>query len=141
MMQCLHSLHNVHNRIILLICLQMISCYTLPHTFSYRFRIYFSVNTRAKSKMELVWKYGRLSSILFLKSSIPFHYGIFHISYRSFRSITFHFPFHSIPCPVCTLFHSTDKTVQTFPLKRLFSLEILQALPIKNKIFKVTANF
>ena len=49
--------------------------------------------------MELVWKYGRLSSIPFLKSSIPFHSGIFHIPYRNFRSIPLHFPFHSIPCP------------------------------------------
>ena len=48
--------------------------------------------------MELVWKYGRLSSISFLKSSIPFHSGIFHIPYRNFRFIPFHFPFHSIPC-------------------------------------------
>ena len=29
--------------------------------------------------MELVWKYGRLSSSPFLKSLIPFHSGIFHI--------------------------------------------------------------
>ena len=45
----------------------------------------------AKSSMELVWKYGRLSSIQFLKSS--FHSGMFHFPYRSFYSI-----FHSIPC-------------------------------------------
>ena len=32
---------------------------------------------------ELVWKYGRLSSI-------PFHSGIFHIPYRNFRSIPYH---------------------------------------------------
>ena len=61
--------------------------------------MYFSVNTMHKSSMELIWKYGRLSSIPFLKSSIPFHSGIFHIPYRNFRSIPFHFPFHSIPCP------------------------------------------
>ena len=61
--------------------------------------MYFSVNTMHKSSMELEWKYGRLSSIPFLKSSIPFHSGIFHIPYRNFRSIPFHFPFHSIPCP------------------------------------------
>ena len=42
--------------------------------------------------MELVWKYGRLSSISFLKSSIPFHSGIFHIPYE------IPVPFHSIPC-------------------------------------------
>ena len=46
-----------------------------------------------KSSMELVWKCGRLSSIPFLKSSIPFHSGILHIPYRNFRSI----PFHTMP--------------------------------------------
>ena len=40
--------------------------------------------------MELVWKYGRLSSIPFLKSSIPF----WHLPYSILK-----FPFHSIPCP------------------------------------------
>ena len=43
--------------------------------------------------MKLGWKYGRLSFISFLKSSIPFHSGIFHIPYRNFRSI----PFHTMP--------------------------------------------
>ena len=46
--------------------------------------------------MELVWKYGRLSSIPFLKSSIPFHSGIFHIPYRNFRSIPFSIPYHAL---------------------------------------------
>ena len=56
--------------------------------------MYFSVNTMHKSSLKLVWKYGRLSSLPFLKSSIPFHSGIFHIPYRNFRSI----PFHTMPC-------------------------------------------
>ena len=48
----------------------------------------------------LVWIwYGRLSSIPFLKSSIPFHSAIFHIPYRNIHSI-----FHSIPCPGCRFF-------------------------------------
>ena len=42
------------------------------------------------SSIGLVWKYERLSSIQFLKSSIPFHSGIFHIPYQNFRSIPFH---------------------------------------------------
>ena len=54
--------------------------------------------------MELGWKYGKLSSIPFLKSSISFHSGIFHYPYRNFRSISFHFPFHSIPCPSCRFY-------------------------------------
>ena len=52
-------------------------------------------NAQRKSSMKLVWKYGRLSSISFLKSSIPFHSGIFHIPYRNFRSI---------PCPGCRFY-------------------------------------
>ena len=43
----------------------------------------------AKSSMELVCKNGRLSSIPFLKSSIPFHSGIFHIPYQNFPSIPY----------------------------------------------------
>ena len=44
--------------------------------------------------MELVWKYGRLSSIAFLKSFISFHFGIFHIPYGNFRSIPSSIPYH-----------------------------------------------
>ena len=57
-----------------------------------------------KFSMELVWKYERLSSISFLKSSIPVHCGIFHSPYRNFCSIPFHFPFHSMPCPGCRFY-------------------------------------
>ena len=65
-----------------------------------------SVNIKKKcmkSRMELAWKYGRLSSIPFLKSSIPFHSGIFHIPYQNFRPIPFHSIFHSIP------YHALDE--------------------------------
>ena len=41
--------------------------------------------------MKLVWKYGRLSSISFLKSSIPF----WHLPYRNFRSFS---------CPGCRFY-------------------------------------
>ena len=54
----------------------------------------------SKSSVELVRKYGRLSSIPFLKSSVPFHSGIFHIPHRNFHFILFHF----IPCPVCRFY-------------------------------------
>ena len=50
-----------------------------------------------KSSMKLIWKYGRLSSNSFLKYSIPFYFGVFHIPYRNFRFIPFHFSFHSMP--------------------------------------------
>ena len=46
--------------------------------------------------MKLVWKYGRLSSISFLRSSIAFHSGIFHIPYQNFRSIPFFIPYHAL---------------------------------------------
>ena len=52
--------------------------------------------------MALVRKYGRLSSIPFLKSSIPFHSGILHILYQNFCSILF--PFHFTPCPGCQFY-------------------------------------
>ena len=52
--------------------------------------VFFCEYNAQNSSMELVWKYGRLSSIPFLKSSIPFHSGIFHIPYRNFRSIPYH---------------------------------------------------
>ena len=47
--------------------------------------------------MRLVWKYGRLSSIPFLKSSIPFQYGIFHTPYRNFHSILSSILFNTKP--------------------------------------------
>ena len=50
----------------------------------------------SKSSMELVWKYGRLSSIPFLKSSIPFYSSIFHIEISV--------PFYFIPCPCCRFY-------------------------------------
>ena len=45
--------------------------------------------------MKLVWKYGRLSSISFLKSSIPFWHRPHSIP---------KFPFHSITCPGCRFY-------------------------------------
>ena len=45
--------------------------------------------------MKLVWKYGRLSSISFLKSSIPFWHRPYSIP---------KFPFHSITCPGCRFY-------------------------------------
>ena len=45
---------------------------------------------------ELEWKYERLSSIPFLKSSIPFHSDIFQIPHRNFCSISFFIPYHAL---------------------------------------------
>ena len=63
--------------------------------------MYFSVNTMHKIAycMKLVWKYGRLSSISFLKYSIPFWYLPYSIPKFPFHSI-----FHSIPCPGCRFY-------------------------------------
>ena len=99
MMQCLHCLRNVHDRTTLFICRQMISSKTLSCIFSYHYPYIIFCKWQMpfrKSSMKLVWKYGRLPSIPFLKSSIPFHSGIFHIPYRKFCSIPFSI-FHSIP--------------------------------------------
>ena len=52
--------------------------------------------------MELVWKYGRLSSIPFLKSSIPFHSGNFHIPNRNFHSIFHSIPYHALVATTVT---------------------------------------
>ena len=72
--------------------------------------------------MELVWKDGRLSFIPFLKSSIPFHSGIFHIPYRNFRSIPFHFPFHSISNhALCSPNSRTCSLLSVIVAMRIFS--------------------
>ena len=75
--------------------------------------------------MELVLKYGRLSFIPFLKYSIPFHSGIFHISYRNFRSNPFHFPFHFIPSPG--------------PMRKSLRKKIIIIIIIKLFIYQVTS--
>ena len=104
MMQYVHCLRNAHNQTTA-ICRQIICADIELNTSATIFyhcptSVCIFLETQCtKSSMELVWKYGRLSSIPFLKSSIPFHSVIFHIPYRNFRSIPFHFPFHSIPCP------------------------------------------
>ena len=61
-------------------------------------RIYFSVNAMNKKySMELVWKYGRYSSIPFLKSSNPFHFGILPCSIPV-PKFPFHSFFHTMSC-------------------------------------------
>ena len=96
MMQYVHCLHNINNQSTA-ICRQIIridiaakySVTILFITDRHQYAFYCKYNAQ-KSSMELVWKYGRLSSIPFLKSSIPFHSGIFHIPYHNFRSIPYH---------------------------------------------------
>ena len=121
MMQYVHCLRNVHNQSTA-ICRQIICvdieveyfCDNIIYHYPTSVCIFLQIQS-TKSRMELVWKYGRLSSIPFLKSSIPFHSGIFHIPYQNFRSIPFHFPFHSIPCPV-----GRDGSEITIYLRRFF---------------------
>ena len=77
----------------LIICWQMISWLTVPQICSYHYScIFFSTC----HEQNLVWKYERLSSIPFLKFSIPLHSGIFNISYRNFRFIPSSISFHAL---------------------------------------------
>ena len=62
-------------------------------------RIYFFVNTMHKIQYGIgseIWKIV-FHFILEIFHSIPFWH--LHIPYRNFCSISFYFPFHSIPCP------------------------------------------
>ena len=109
MIQYVHCLRNVHNQSTA-IYRQIIRvdneveyfCDNIIYHYPISVCIFLEIQC-TKSSMELVWKYERLSFIPFLKFSIPFHSGIFHIPYRNFRFIPFHFPFHSIPCPASYL--------------------------------------
>ena len=102
-MQYVHCLRNVHNQSIV-ICRQILCvdieveyfCDSIVYHYPTLVFIFLQIQC-TKSSMELVWKYGRLSSIPFLKSFIPFHSGIFHIPYQNFRSIPFSIPFHTMP--------------------------------------------
>ena len=78
--------------------------------------------------MELVWKYERLSSIPFLKSSIPFHSGIIHIPYRNFRSI----PYHALVVDsilLLLLLHFTPTVVVSLKIRKRLILKKLLSLP------------
>ena len=67
--------------------------------------------------MDLVWKYERLSSIPFLKSSIPFHFIPFwHLPYPISKFLS-HSIFHSIPCLGCR-FHIIIIIVTFYPNDR-----------------------
>ena len=77
----------------------------------------------AKFSVELVWKYGRLPSVSFLKSSIPFHSGTFHIPFQNFPFIPFHF--HSIPCPG---FFTTIQAAGSLNKQRSKILAVLQQM-------------
>ena len=85
--------------------------------------------------MELVWKYERLSSIPFLKSSIPFHSGIFHIPYRNFRSIPFSIPYHALVVDsillllLLLLLHFTPTVVASLKIRKRLILKKLLSLP------------
>ena len=78
----------------------------LPHVFSYHSVYILLEMPCGKSSVELVWKYGRLSSTPFLKSSIPFHFSTFLIPYRNYRSIPHHALIETNICvtflPLCT---------------------------------------
>ena len=73
---------------------------------------------------------------------IVFHFileiGIFHIPYRNFRSIPFHFPFHSIPCRGCRSYIIV--IIVTFYPNGCSEVENLEA-PDFEKIASVSGSF
>ena len=97
MMQYVHCLRNIHNQSTAncrqIICVDIeveYFCNNVIITTRHRYVFFCKYNAR-----NLVWNwYGRLSSIPFLKSSIPF----WHLPY-SIPKFPFHSIFHSIPCP------------------------------------------
>ena len=73
-----------------------------------------------KSSMELVWKYGRLSSIPFLKSSIPFWHLPYFIPKFPFHSIFHSIPYHALVVDSILLLllqHFTPTVVVSWKLK------------------------
>ena len=89
--------------------------------------------------MDLVWKYGRLCSIPFLKFSIPIHSGIFHISYQNFRSIPFYFPYHALVVDsvlLLLLLHFTPTIVASLKIRKRLILKKLFPLPAPFQHFR-----
>ena len=90
--------------------------------------------------MKLVWKYGRLSSISFLKSSIPFHSGIFHIPYRNFHSI----PYHALVVNSILLLllkHFTPTVVARLKIRKRLIMKKLLPLPAPFQHFHFQVRF
>ena len=89
--------------------------------------------------MDLVWKYGRLCSIPFSKSSIPIHSGIFHIPYRNSRSIPFYFPYHALVVDsvlLSLLLHFTPTIVASLKIRKRLILKKLLPLPAPFQHFR-----
>ena len=100
MMQYVHCLRNVLNQSTAIsrqiICVDIeveYFCDYLIITTRHRYVFFCKYNAR-----NLVWNwYGRLSSIPFLKSSIPFHSILASSIFHTEISVPFHSIFHSIP--------------------------------------------
>ena len=93
-----------------------------------------------------VWRYGRknLHFILEIFLSIPF----WHLPYRNFRSIPFHFSFHSIPCPGCRfniiviIVHNfTPTVVARLRIRKHLILKKLLPLPAPFQHFRFRVRF
>ena len=139
MMQYVHCLRSINNQSSA-ICKQILPvdieveyfCNNIIYHHSTSVCIFLQIPC-TKSSMNLLRKYGRLSSISFLKSSIPFHSGIFHIPYRNF---------HTLPCPdfrilpinigitSASSFFSTLSLPSWLPLPTSF----IKVLPLPQKI-------
>ena len=103
--------------------------------------------------MKSVWKHESLSSISFLKPSIPFHSGIFYIiPYRNFRSIPFHtmpwlsiLYYHYYYCNILpgisriTAFYPT--VVATLKIRKRLILKKLLPLPAPFQHFRFRVRF
>ena len=91
--------------------------------------------------MELVWKNGRLSFILYLKSSIPFHSGIFHIPYRNFCSIPYHAVVVNSILLLLLLLHFTPTVLGSLKIRKRLILKKLLPLPAPFQHFRFRVCF
>ena len=91
LMQYVHCLRNIHNWGTT-VCRQIVYVEHFYENIIYHYPHIFFCKSPVRNLVWnwLEWEYGRFSSIPFLKSSMPFHSGIFHIPYRNFRSIPYH---------------------------------------------------
>ena len=133
-MHYVHCLCNVHNQSTAL-CLQILCvdieveyfCDNIIYHYSTSVCIFLWIQC-TKSSMELVWKYGRLSSIPFLKSSIPFWHLPYSIPKFAFHSIFI--PFHTMPCrnlaPAICFFIDNVFRIGIFP----HSCKIARVIPL-----------
>ena len=139
-MEYVHFLRNINNQSTA-ICRQIIrvdiEVEYLGDNIIY-YCIFLQIIQFKKSSMELVWKYGRLSSIPFLKSSIPVLCGIFHRPYQNFRSIPFSIPYHALVVDsilLLLLLHFAPTVVAKLKIRKRLILKKLLCFQLLFKTF------